>query len=314
MKAQFPKSALLFLLLVGCTLAACSGGDSHDSAGHGDAHHHETPEKQTRISREMVDAYGIETRHVGAGTIREQQLLHGRIRVNAEGVRTVAARFPGTVRDVEVRLGQWVEAGQRLARIESSESLQIYSLSAPIAGVVTRRTVNPGELAGEQALFEIVDTRQVWAEFDVFPSSRARLEPGQRVRVAAAGGGMTGEGELDYLASLAAEHTQAMVARVVLDNAQGQWLPGQFVSGRVVTGEVEAAVVVPLSALQRMDGVEVVFVNDGDIYQAQPVTLGRRDHEQAEVTAGLTSGAHIAVKSTYLLKADIEKSAAEHEH
>jgi cobalt-zinc-cadmium efflux system membrane fusion protein len=50
------------------------------------------------------------------------------------------------------------------------------------------------------------------------------------------------------------------------------------------------------------------------VYQAQPVTLGRRDASHVEVTAGLKPGARVVIAESFLVKADIEKSGASHDH
>jgi membrane fusion protein, heavy metal efflux system len=206
-----------------------------------------------------------------------------------------------------------VKAGQALATIESNESLQIYTVTAPIAGTVTARRTNPGEAAGSEPLFEIANLSTVWAELSVFPRDRGRLKLGQPVTISATDGVATGSGTLSYVSPLGAA-SQVLTARVVLDNADGVWTPGQFVNARITVGEAPAKVVVPLSALQSFRDWEVVFVTDGQHYQAQPVELGRRDTAQAEVLSGLEPGAQVVVQNSYLLKADIEKSGASHDH
>jgi len=75
-----------------------------------------------------------------------------------------------------------------------------------------------------------------------------------------------------------------------------------------------AAQVVPLSALQTMDGKDVVFVRSGDTYTARPVRLGARDAGKVEVLDGLTPGEQVVVEQSYVVKADIGKAGASHEH
>lgn len=270
-------------------------------------------EGRAEIAADMVAAAGLKVAPAVAGAIRETIALYGTIRPNAESQRDVTARFPGVVRTVEVKVGDTVKAGQRLATIESNESLQVYTVSAPIAGTVTQRHANPGEKAGEEVLFQIADFASVWAELSVFPRDRARLLAGQIVEVTATDGAARGSGRIGYVSPLGTD-SQALVARVVLDNRDGVWTPGQFVDARVAVAETPASVVVPLGALQRFRDWDVVFVVDGNVYQAQPVTLGRRDATQVEVTAGLKPGARVVIANSFLVKADVEKSGATHDH
>ena len=97
-------------------------------------------------------------------------------------MREVSAKFPGTVQSVAVTAGQSVAAGALLARVESSDSLQVYSITAPIGGVVTERRINPGEAAGTGPLFVISDLDNVWIELSVFPQDVGRVRVGQPVR------------------------------------------------------------------------------------------------------------------------------------
>ena len=88
------------------------------------------------------------------------------------------ARFPGVIRSVSRNVGDTVRAGDALATIESNESLQTYTVTAPIAGIVTARHAAPGEQTDADALFEIADFSSVWAELDVFARDRPRLRDG----------------------------------------------------------------------------------------------------------------------------------------
>lgn len=282
-------------------------------AGRNHAWRFASHEGRAEIAGEMAAAGGLKTAPVAAGTIHETLALYGTIRPNAEAQREVGARFPGVVRTVEVRVGDAVKAGQRLATIESNESLQVYALTAPIAGTVTQRLTNPGQTAASEALFQIADFSSVWAELSVFPRDRAQLSAGQVADIRAADGSGRGIGRIGYISPLGTQ-SQAQVARVVLDNRDGAWSPGQFVDARVAVAQTPVDMVVPVEALQRFRDWDVVFVTQGEIYQAQPVTLGRRDAEQVEVTAGLKPGARVVIANSFLVKADIEKSGAAHDH
>jgi cobalt-zinc-cadmium efflux system membrane fusion protein len=63
-----------------------------------------------------------------------------------------------------------------------------------------------------------------------------------------------------------------------------------------------------------MGDAEVVFLVEGKRYQAQPVETGRRDSERVEILSGLANEARIVTRNSFLIKADIEKSGAAHEH
>jgi membrane fusion protein, heavy metal efflux system len=273
-----------------------------------------SPEAQTRIDADIAAAQGIRTGTAAGGVITERLPLYGTITPDPQRQRRVAGRYPGLARSVTAQLGDIVAAGQTLATIESNESLQVYAVTAPIAGVVTRRAINAGELAAAgDHLFEIADFSSVWAQFDVFPRDLSRIRRGQTVRLQSVDDVAGATAAIDYLAP-AGGTDQTVVARVVVDNRQGEWIPGQFVTAAVTVDASPAALVVPLSAVQNLRDWDVVFAVQDDVYQALPVQLGRRDADHVEILAGLEAGARIVVDNSYLVKADIEKSGAAHDH
>jgi cobalt-zinc-cadmium efflux system membrane fusion protein len=286
------------------------------SARHASQEHrftYESHEGRTTIAADVARAAGIGTTTAGPGSIRDDLVLYGAINVDATRVREVGARFPGVIRSVSREIGDVVRAGEPLATIESNESLQTYTVSAPIAGTITQRHAAAGEQTDATALFTIADFSSVWAEFDVFSRDRPRLREGLAVAVTA-DTGLAAESTITYLAPTGNRASQSVTARAVLDNGDGRWTPGQFVEGRVTIGTTPVALTVPLSALQRFRDFEVVFAQVGDQYEVRMLTLGRRDGGLVEVLDGLAPGTLIVSDNSYLIKADIEKAGASHDH
>ena len=83
---------------------------------------------------------------------------------------------------------------------------------------------------------------------------------------------------------------------------------------RITVDRQAAALVVPLAALQTFRDWDVVFIRVGDAYEVRPVALGKRDAARVEVLSGLRAGDQVVVEQSYLVKADIEKSGASHDH
>lgn len=274
---------------------------------------YDSPEGRVTIAADMAATAGLETAATTSGLLRETLALYGSIQPDPERVREVTARFAGVVKSVGANVGDRVRKGQTLATVESNESLQVYAVTAPIAGTLIARSTNPGESAGSAPLFGIADFSSVRAELGAFPRDRGRLKPGQSVTVTAADGKAHGSGRIGFVSPVGTA-SQALSARVPLDNGDGRWTPGQFVEARITVGESQVAQVIPVAALQTFRDQDVVFVNEGERYQAQPVTLGRRDDDHVEVLGGLAAGARVVVANSYLVKADIEKSGASHDH
>jgi cobalt-zinc-cadmium efflux system membrane fusion protein len=285
-------------------------------ASHEGARHHwqyESFEGRTRIAREMAAAFGLATEIAGPAVLEETVTLYGQIVPSAERVREVRARFDGAIRSVDVALGDIVREGQTLARIDSNESLRPYTIDAPLTGIVTERAANAGEQTAGRRLFTIVDTSSVWANLAVFLSDRSRVRVGAPATVTSTLGGAAVEGTVAHV-NVLADANQAVTARVVLDNADGAWALGTYVTAEVRVAETEVPLAVKRDALQPFRDFTVVYAQVGDEYEVRMLELGRQDDEWIEVLGGLEPGTHYVTENSYVLKADVEKSGASHDH
>lgn len=302
------KKLLLLVLIVAFT-SACSRGET--GAAEASTPETETPPSGAMISPEAARNAGIEIATAGPAMLREALTLYGNIQPAPERVRALTARYPGVILKVSGNIGDRVVVGQTLATIESNESLQAYPVKSPIAGVITQRHANAGEVAGAEALFEVADFSVVRVDLSVFPKDRARLKVGQHVLVTDADGKSRGEGELAYVSPLGNVQSQSVSARVNLANQDGRWTAGEFVSAEVVVNETQAAVTVAPAAIQQIKGQSVVFVQTESGFEARAVELGRRGAAALEIKNGLRAGERYVTKNSFLVKAEVLKSEAE---
>ena len=316
------------LLLVGCGAKQAAEADATEEAGHehgeekggdADGHAHEEGNEaeadSTTIKAAMAEQSGIRSAAAQAGTIADEHEVQGLLTPVDGRVAQVMARFPGPIRSLRANVGDRVSAGQTLASIDSNLSLTTYSVSAPISGVVLSRQAQVGAVAGEGTpLFEIGDLSELWVDLHIFGNDTQHITAGVPVTVSRMTDGVSQATTLERVLPGTATASQSTVARATLRNDDGQWRPGAAVKARIVVATTPAAQVVPLSALQTMDGKDVVFVRQGDTYAARAVTLGARDAGKVEVLGGLTLGEAVVVEQSYVVKADIGKAGASHEH
>ncbi len=288
-------------------------GDEHAEGEHEGEHEEEGAEGVT-ISAESANAAGLELREAGPARVSESLPLYGVIAPDAQRVHNVSARYAGVVRSVKKALGENVRAGEALVTVESNDSLQTYSVPAPISGVITARNVNPGETVSDQALFTVSDLSKVWVELSVFPRDLVRVRLGQTVDVKTLDGGLTGSGKISWISPSGAAATQSLTARVVLDNGDRRWAPGLYVVGEVRVSEADVALAVDSAALQIVDEKSSVFVVDGDTYTPHAVRVGRKDSRVTEILEGLEPGDRYVAKNSFIVKAELAKGEAEHEH
>lgn len=271
-------------------------------------------EGRTTIPAAVAESAGIRTDTAGPATIRTRISMMGSVTVDENRLARVRARFPGAVREVRVGPGETVKRDQVLAMVEGNESMRSYPVTAPIGGVVTARNTNVGDVAGDAPLFEIADLSQVWVDLHAFGHDMSQLKPGQPVTLTSTVGEGTAEATIERILPVAAAGSQSAIARVRLPNPQGYWRPGLAVSAEVTVAEHPVPLAVRVAGLQRFRDFTVVFAQVGETYEVRMLELDKRDAEHAEVLGGIDPGAPYVTEQSFLIRADIEKSGASHDH
>lgn len=272
-------------------------------------------EGRTEIAADVAYASGIRVQPARPGVIADEHEVQGLLTPVEGRIAKVMARFPGPIRSLRANVGDPVRAGQALATVESNLSLTTYTVSAPISGVVLARSASVGAVAGEGApLFEIADLSSLWVDLHIFGADAQHIRPGIPVTITRMSDGVGVETTLERVLPGTATASQSTVARATIANADGLWRPGSAVKAKVTVDRQPAGVVVPLTALQTFRDWDVVFTRSGNTYEVRPVELGKRDGERAEVLSGIKPGDPVVVEQSYLVKADIEKSGASHDH
>lgn len=314
---------LITLILIGLLIfpsylfAEDEHGHEHeeDEHGHGHGHGHEEAETNLALSEESLQRFGISVKEAGPIKIVEGIQVSGRIVPVDAKLAHVSPRFSGVVKEVSAKVGDVVKPGSPLAIIQNNQNLQEFTLSPAIPGIVIKRHATLGESVTEDSvLFIVADLTEVWVELAVYKQDVDRVRVGQKARVSVASHLEPQDGEVIFFSPVTEERTQSRVARISLKNPDPHFSPGAFVSGTIVTSEVEVPIAVDADAIQQIEGRETVFVQHDGKFEPQPIVTGRTDGTFSEVLKGLEVGEKYASGKTFLLKAELGKSEAEHEH
>ncbi|MGB3272957.1 MAG: divalent metal ion exporter adaptor subunit IhpB [Xanthobacteraceae bacterium] len=294
------------------TLQSSTGSTPGDPRGE---QQHEHAGENVEINDERISAAGIEILTAGPGTLRDTLILNGILQPNQEAVVQVTPRFPGIAREIRKRVGDHVKEGDVLARVESNQSLTVYELRAPIAGTIIDRQIALGEYASEQKpAFTVADLSTVWADVSVYRRDLTRVNVGDVVLIDADDGGPPIEAKISYVSPVGSSDTQSALARAVVDNKDMRLRPGLFVTAHLILAAKPAPIVVKNSALQTVENRTVVFVRNGNKFEPRDVELGDRDQDNIEVLFGLIEGDRYAAKNSFVIKAELAKGSAAHEH
>ena len=286
--------------------------DAQGAGGH-EGHDHGAEKKLIKLTAAQLKNAALAIEPASAAMIRETVALSGIIQPNEEQVVAVLPRFGGIVRSVKKKLGEPVQKGEVIASVESNESLTQYQLTAPISGVVIERKGALGEYADkDKRLMVIADLSTVWVDLRVYQQDFSKLKLGQAVEVAL--NGTRRMAKIDYVSPIGVTDTQSLLARAVVDNKDGAFRPGLFVTGRVLLGEQTAPVAVKQSAIQFIEGKPVVFVEGKEGFEAREVEFGLKDDLMIEVIFGIVAGERVVTGNSFVLKAELGKGEATHEH
>lgn len=270
-------------------------------------------EGRTRIEPAVAEAMEIQTDVAGDATLVETIESFGKLVPQPDAERNISARFEGEITTVHVRLGQAVKAGDKLITINSNESLKSFTITSPINGVVTSKPANPGEQSGGRTLMSIVDTSKLTAELSVFPADRQRVAVGAEVTLHVNGQEAPLTGRVNAIdAQLKAN--QASTVRVEINNAAYTLSAGQFITGDIEVARYTVPLAVKRIGLQAFRDFTVVYAKVGDEYEVRMLELGREAGEWVEVLGGLNPGTEYVTENSFIIKADIEKSGASHDH
>ncbi|MCU0793245.1 MAG: efflux RND transporter periplasmic adaptor subunit [Opitutaceae bacterium] len=235
----------------------------------------------------------------------------GRIEAAHASQAAVSSRISGRVVGLTAHLGDRVEAGAEIVRVESRQAGDpppVVALRAPMAGTVTACAIHLGDpVEPDAALLEITDLSEVHAVARVPEAVAGRLRTGEtraRIRLTAFPG-ETVTGELARIGTEADPATGTLEAHFRLPNPEGRFRPGMRAEFVVILASRPDVLAVPRAAVQG-EGVapRIVFVRDPALPNAfvkSPVVLGATNDRHVEILDGLAPGAEVVTTGAYSL-------------
>ena len=203
---------------------------------------------------------------------------------------------------------------------QHEQDLTRYELKSPADGLIIDKHATHGELLNTTTRsFTIADLSKVWVNLTVYQKDLPIVHKGQQAFIATRFGTPDQElnavSTIDWISPVLNEKTRSATARVILDNPDNNWRPGLFVSAKVTLSQTHADIVIPLSALQTLEGQTVVFVqHEPGEFEPQAVVTGKRDFKFVEIIRGLKKGQIYVSNHAFALKAQMQKGEFGHGH
>ncbi len=181
----------------------------------------------------------------------------------------------------------------------------LMEVRAPFAGEILERTAVRGALVeAGKPLFTLADRSTMWAMLNIPEAALGRVKEGQTVELSFESfPGRIFTGKLTWIGAEVDDKSRMARARAEVPNPEGILKARMFAQARILTRTAEGALLLPHSAIQRLEGKPFVFVKlADDLFDARAVRLGARFDGRVEITAGLKPQETVAVNHVFPLK------------
>lgn len=251
---------------------------------------------------------------------REEQLVKQKLRPETEFLKTRNAYETAKI-DLDQKKQKLIALGMTEEHIQNLPTqdgpLNIYNIESPINGKIIERHLTSGEIiASDKQIFTLANLDTVWINLSINSTSLPSIKKGQKVDVLSQAKNLQVQGEILYVSPVINEETRTGRAIVELQNANNIWNPGDFVTAHVIIDEKRQFLSIPKDAIQKIEGENMIFIKTSDTtFKAEkvtPISFGQSD--AVEIKEALKEGLEIVTKNSFLLKAELGKSEAEHAH
>lgn len=189
------------------------------------------------------------------------------------------------------------------------------TVRAPINGVVVDNKLAVGQAVNtDSVLVRVADLSALIAVVNVPEANINALRVGMSAQIKAQQGQAVAQGKVSYLGAVLGEDTRSAPAFISLNNQAQQWRAGQLVQVAIVQDTVTVPMAIREDALQTFRDWQVVFVRVGEQFEVRPLELGRRANGYIAVLSGLQPNQVYGAGNSFLLKAELGKAGASHDH
>jgi len=209
------------------------------------------------------------------------------------------------------KLKLWLFTDKQIDEIVQSGEVQFYfKILSPGTGTVTKRNISQGDHVMEgMSMFQIIDLRHLWVEFDAYESDIPWIKMGSKVNVSIKSiPGKVFESKITFIDPVLDENTGTTVVRTELDNKAGTLRPGMFAQASIQSMlSKEDAILVPKSAVLWTGKKSVVYIKEdhGETYafHYREITLGEDTGTFYVVVDGLSAGESVVTNGAFKIDA-----------
>jgi|GEM_PF-219907 len=246
---------------------------------------------QTRLAAYRRNKKLADDKIISDATLLESRAEYSQARAEREAARA------------ELKLYGINEAAIDDIGTNNGPPLSRYPLTTPMAGVVQRRDLVPGQsVSANETPIHVVDNSRMWVIIEADEQSLGRLQTGLTVKLNVRPlPDQTFTGEVNWISAELDAQSRTVRVRATVDNPDGVLKTGMFGTARIQTQSERQFALIPIDAVQSMGERSIVFVpgDEPGAFRAVPVVLGAEGGGQIEVRQGLSAGDAIVATGSF---------------
>ena len=228
--------------------------------------------------------------------------------ITASGLK---ATQPELYRAVRNKLKLWKLSEKQISEIEASGRVQEYfPIYATVSGTVSEIRVQAGDYVEKgMPLFKIANLGSVWAVFDAYENQVSLLREGQSISITAKSyPNAPFQAKISFINPVLSTSTRTVEVQAVLQNPDGKLKPGMFVTGDLALSHSgpNKSLVIPESAVLWTGERSVVYVKtdpNAPVFEMREIRVGDVVNGEYTVVSGLENGEEIVTQGTFTLDA-----------
>lgn len=210
------------------------------------------------------------------------------------------------------KLKLWLFTDKQIDDIEKSGEVQFYfKILSPASGTVTKRNIAQGDHVIEgMSMFQIINLRHVWIEFDAYESDIPWIKMGSKVDITVKSiPGTVFKSKITFINPVLNIKTRTTVIRTELDNKSGKLRPGMFAQASIqsMLTNKKDAILVPKSAVLWTGKKSVVYIKEDHdetyAFHYREITLGEDTGSHYVVVEGLEEGEVVVTNGVFKIDA-----------
>lgn len=194
---------------------------------------------------------------------------------------------------------------------EYHREFSITTLRAPFAGIVIRMNAAEGEaIQTDDQVFDIVDISNVWVQADLYGADVALIHEGDSATVFLEGDpNLKFTGRISYISDAVDPDSRTVRVRVEVPNPKRQLKLDMFATVQFASRGSQPLLMIPIAALQQVDGKQVVFVRESPTeFELREVQTGTESQGWVTVASGVRDGETVVTRGSFILKSEHQKS------